>query len=131
MSLLETFWNSDVESLQCYCHFSWCLQYPEIFVCLSLTLFLEITRSYSEPSQGFHISNQFLGQKLLLDRELFVSWSIVTVENPIIGPKFRPFSTHITVSFSKYSCITIALIPKRLNLKALDSALFQHFSSVL
>jgi hypothetical protein len=27
-----------------------------------------------------------------LDREPFVNWSIVVVENPILGPKFRPFS---------------------------------------
>jgi len=41
----------------------------------------------------FHFSNRFLGQKLL-DRECLVSWSIVMVENPIVGPKFRPFSVH-------------------------------------
>jgi hypothetical protein len=34
-----------------------------------------------------------LDQKLL-DRERLVSGSIVMVENPIVGPKFRPFSTH-------------------------------------
>jgi hypothetical protein len=41
----------------------------------------------------FHFSNGFLGQKLL-DRERLVSWSIVVVENRIIGPKFRPLSAH-------------------------------------
>jgi hypothetical protein len=30
----------------------------------------------------------------LLDRECLVSWSIVMVENPIDGPKFRPLSMH-------------------------------------
>jgi hypothetical protein len=41
----------------------------------------------------FYFSNGFLGHKLL-DRELLVSWSIVMVENPIVGPNFRPFSTY-------------------------------------
>jgi len=40
-----------------------------------------------------HFSNRFLGQKLL-DTERLVSWSIVMVENRIVGPKFRPFYTH-------------------------------------
>jgi hypothetical protein len=40
----------------------------------------------------FHFSNGFLGQKLL-DRERLVSWSIVMMENPVVGPKVRPFST--------------------------------------
>jgi hypothetical protein len=40
----------------------------------------------------FHFSNRFLGQKLL-DREFLVSWSIVMVENPIIGPEVEPFPT--------------------------------------
>jgi hypothetical protein len=38
-----------------------------------------------------HFSNLFLGQKLL-DKEQLVSWSIAMVENPIVGPNFRPFS---------------------------------------
>jgi hypothetical protein len=41
----------------------------------------------------FSFSNRFLGHKLL-ERERLVSWSIVIVKNPIVGPKFRPFSTH-------------------------------------
>jgi hypothetical protein len=41
----------------------------------------------------FHLSNRFLGQKLL-DRKRLVSWSIVTVRNPIAGSKVRPFCTH-------------------------------------
>jgi hypothetical protein len=57
----------------------------------------------------FHFSNWFLGQKLL-DREHLVSCCIVMVENPIVGPQFKPFSTHVTVSLSKFSCIAIALI---------------------
>jgi hypothetical protein len=32
--------------------------------------------------------------KKLLDRELLVSWSIVMVENPIVGLNFRHFFTH-------------------------------------
>jgi hypothetical protein len=72
------------------------LHYPEISISLRQTLFLETDRSYSEPNQGvgwvFHFSNQFLGQKLL-DRNL-VSQSIVMVEKPLIGPKFRYFSIH-------------------------------------
>jgi hypothetical protein len=38
-----------------------------------------------------HFSNKFLSLKLL-DRVCHVSWSIVTVGNPNVGPKFRPFS---------------------------------------
>jgi hypothetical protein len=41
----------------------------------------------------FYFSNRFWGQKRL-DRERLVSWSIVMVENPIVGPKFRHFSKH-------------------------------------
>jgi hypothetical protein len=55
----------------------------------------------------FHFSNRFLGQKLL-DRERLVSWSIVMVENPIVGPKFRPFYTHSftfhTISLVDWPC---------------------------
>jgi hypothetical protein len=58
----------------------------------------------------FHFSIRFLGPKLL-DRERHVSWSIV-MENPVVGQNFRPFSTHITVSVSKFSCTSIALILK-------------------
>jgi hypothetical protein len=42
-----------------------------------------------------------LGQKLL-DRERLVSWSIVMVENPIVGSKFRPFSTHSLTKAIQY-----------------------------
>jgi hypothetical protein len=40
-----------------------------------------------------------------------VTWSIVMVENPIIGSKFRPFSTHGTfffvwIYFHSHSCDT-------------------------
>jgi hypothetical protein len=40
----------------------------------------------------FHFSNTFLGHKVP-DRERLVSWSIVMEEDPIVGPKFRPFYT--------------------------------------
>jgi hypothetical protein len=42
---------------------------------------------------GVPFQKFILGQKLL-DREHLVSWSTVTVENPIVGPKFRPLSMH-------------------------------------
>jgi hypothetical protein len=38
-----------------------------------------------------YFNNGFWGQKLL-NRERFVSWSIVMVENANFGPKFRPLS---------------------------------------
>jgi hypothetical protein len=55
---------------------------------------------YREPG-GCSISViDFFGQKLL-DRERLVSWSLVIVENPIVGPKFKPFfyaQLHVTAS---------------------------------
>jgi hypothetical protein len=90
--LLETLlellvWNSSYS-------FS-CLQYTEIFVHLKLSLILQTAKVIRSQIRGigwvFHFNNRFLGQKLL-DRERLVSWSIV--ENPIVGSKFRPFSTH-------------------------------------
>jgi hypothetical protein len=73
------------------------LQYPEMFVPLRQTLFLETARRHSDPNQGiglvFHFIYQVLGQKLL-DREHLVSQNIVMVENPTVGPKFRLLSTH-------------------------------------
>jgi hypothetical protein len=44
-----------------------------------------------------------------------VNWSIVIVVNPMGGPKFRPHSTHVTVSLSKFSCTAVALILKKSN----------------
>jgi len=88
-------WNN----FQCLRHifFFGCLQYPEIFVPLKQTLFLETARSHSEPYQGigwvFHFSSRILGQKLL-DRSSLMSWGLVIVENPVVGLKFRHFSTH-------------------------------------
>jgi hypothetical protein len=68
-----------------------CLQYPEIFIRLRQTLFLETATSHSSKIRAirwvFRFSNRFLGQKLL-DRERLVSWSIVMLENPNVGPKF-------------------------------------------
>jgi hypothetical protein len=74
------------------CHhiFFGCLQYPEIFVPLTQALFLETARSHSEPNQG----NRFLDQKLL-DREHLVGCSIVMMDNPIVGPKFSPFTASL------------------------------------
>jgi hypothetical protein len=98
LPLLETFlelllWSS----FQCRRHI--CCEYlqcPVIFVPLRQTLFFE-TEVIRSQIRGigwvFHFRNRFLGQKLL-DRERLMSWSIVMAENPIGGPKFRPFSTH-------------------------------------
>jgi hypothetical protein len=41
----------------------------------------------------FHFSNRFLCQKLL-ERKRLVSWSIVMLENLIVGQKITPFPTH-------------------------------------
>jgi len=92
--LLELFWNS------CYgidfsavITFFRCFQYSEI-VSLRQTLTLETSKVIWSQMRGigwvFRFSNGFLGQKLL-DRERFVSWSIVMVENSIVEPNFRPF----------------------------------------
>jgi hypothetical protein len=59
--------------------------------------FLEIVKVIHSQIRGtwwkFHFSNRFLDLKLL-DKEHPVSWSIVKVENSIVGPKFRPSSMH-------------------------------------
>jgi hypothetical protein len=77
-------------------HFFGCLQYPEIFVTLRQALLLE-TEDVRSQIRGIgwvvHFSNRFFDQKQL-DRERLVSWSTVMVENPIVGAKFRPFSTY-------------------------------------
>jgi len=44
----------------------------------------------------FHFSNLFLGQKELEGWRLVI-WSIVVVERPVDGPKFRTFSLHSLV----------------------------------
>jgi hypothetical protein len=72
-------------------------QYPEIFVTLRQTLYLKTAQVISSQMRVtglmFHSSNRFLDQKLL-DRERCMSCSTVMVENPIAGPKFRPFSVY-------------------------------------
>jgi 5-methylcytosine-specific restriction endonuclease McrA len=86
----------------------------------------ELTRSQLKRiGWVFDFSNWFLGQKLL-DRERLVSWSIVVVENVIIGPKFMPFYMYATVSVSKFSCTTIAPILKHLS-ECTRFHTFQHF----
>jgi hypothetical protein len=40
---------------------------------------------------AFHFSNRFLDQKRLDREQCLESWSIVSVENQIIGPKFQAF----------------------------------------
>jgi hypothetical protein len=51
----------------------------------------------------FHFGNRFLGQKPF-DEERHVSWSIVTLENPIVGPKFSPFSLFLCLNLVAHSC---------------------------
>jgi hypothetical protein len=49
----------------------------------------------------FHFSNWFLGHKLL-HREHVVNWNTVMVETPIIGAKFRTFSSaqlHVSLQY--------------------------------
>jgi hypothetical protein len=45
----------------------------------------------------FRFKKLFFGQKLL-DKERLVSLSIVMVENPIVGPKFRPVYARLHVN---------------------------------
>jgi hypothetical protein len=54
-----------------------------------------------------------------------MSWSIVMVENPIIGPKVRPFSMHLTVYLNSIAQ-PVALILKRLS-ECTRFCTFQHF----
>jgi hypothetical protein len=65
----------------------------------------------------FHFSNRFLGQKLL-DREHLVSRSIVILENPIVRPKFRPFSMHSFIyPLHYFHIISLADWPCEMNSK--------------
>jgi hypothetical protein len=124
------FWNSccGIAFITIDTFFVVCLQYPEIFVPLRQTLFLRTVRTIRSQVRGtgwgFHFSNRFLGQKLL-DRERPVSWSIVIMENLVVGAKFRDFSTRITLPLSKFNCIAIVLILKRLS----ESSTFRTFSN--
>jgi hypothetical protein len=97
LPLLETFLEPILgNNFQCRRHFFF-LDVFNILKSSSLlmqTLFLEtevIRRQIRETGWMFHFSNPFLGQKVL-DRERLVSWRIFTVENPLVGLKFRPFS---------------------------------------
>jgi len=77
-------------------YFLECLHHPKIFIPLRQTLFSETEVIWSHIrgiGWVFLFSNRFLVQKLL-DRVYLVSWSIIMVENPIGGTKFRPFPTH-------------------------------------
>jgi hypothetical protein len=83
-----------------------CLLYPEIFVPFRQTLLFDTGTNNSELKQGNRV--RFLSQKLLereREREKerhHVSWRIVMVGNPIVGPEFKPFSfyaqLHVIVS---------------------------------
>jgi lysyl-tRNA synthetase class II len=68
-----------------------------------------------------------LGQRLL-DREHFVGWRTAMLENIIVGPKFRPFSTHVTV-FCLHLVAQPYLILEHLN--ECTRFTFSIFSSVL
>jgi hypothetical protein len=48
------------------------------------------------------------------------------VENLIVRPKFRPFSTQVTISLSNFSCTTTAVILKDLS-ECRRFHTFQHF----
>jgi hypothetical protein len=67
-----------------------------IFANIQTTSGAKSAKSKEQVGVPFH---SFLGQKLL-DREHLVSWSIVMVENPIIGPNFRLFSTQPCNNFN-------------------------------
>jgi hypothetical protein len=72
-----------------------CLQYLDIFIPLWQTLFLETARSHSEPNRWTRIGCSisvidFWDRSCLTESTL--SWSIIMEENPIVGPKFSPFS---------------------------------------
>jgi hypothetical protein len=83
----------------------------------------------------FHYSNRFLGQKLF-EREHLVIWSIIIVENPIIGPKFWTFSTYSFMYLLQYfhivslvNCLALWLNSKwtiPLILKKVISIVFIH-----
>jgi hypothetical protein len=52
----QHFWNSCCGmAFSVIITFFWCLQYPEIFILLRQTLFLEITRSHLEQNEGNRI----------------------------------------------------------------------------
>jgi hypothetical protein len=67
---------------------------PEIFVPLRQTLFLETARSYSEQNQKNRVSVSFqystFGPEPVCQH--LVRWSIVIVDNSIVGQKCKPFS---------------------------------------
>jgi hypothetical protein len=65
LPLFETFLELGLWKIfECLRHISLCVQYPEIFVPLRQTLFLETVRSHSGPNEKiwwvFYFSNQFL-----------------------------------------------------------------------
>jgi hypothetical protein len=99
LPLLETFWNSC-----CRIAFSATITFTfHVFAILkSSSLYDRLyfwKQSIVVGSQirgnewVLNFSNWFLGQKLL-ERERLVSWNIIMVENPNVGPKFGHFSRH-------------------------------------
>jgi hypothetical protein len=60
LPLLETFWNSCCgTAFSAVITFFGCLQYPEIFVPLKQTLFLETATSHLEPNKGNRVGVPF------------------------------------------------------------------------
>jgi hypothetical protein len=73
-------------------------QYPEILIPLKQTLFLEITRSHSEPYQGnrviFHVTNQIWAKvQAFLYEQLQYFHIISLVECLTLWDKFKVNST--------------------------------------
>jgi len=83
-------------------------------------------RAKSGEQSGHSISVIDTGARnCLLDIGCLVSSSNDMEENPIIGPKFRPFPTCL----STFSCTATALILKHLNIP--EFALFHQFCEIL
>jgi hypothetical protein len=61
LPLLEHFWKSccGIDSITVITFFFGCIQYPEMFIPLRQTLFLETARSHSEPNQGNRVGVSF------------------------------------------------------------------------
>jgi len=98
ISVYLQIWNS----FQCHRHISYIfniLKYSSLHGKLYFWKQLEVIRSQVRWTVWvFHYTNRYLGQKLFA-RERLVRWSTVMVENPIIGPKFRPFCIRVTFFF--------------------------------
>jgi len=84
LQLLETFFELLLgNSFQCHVH-----SFKADFIFGNSQKSFE-AESWEEGGCSISVID-FSGQKLL-DGEHLVSWSTVTVEKPVVGPKFRPF----------------------------------------